>query len=162
MTLDFAAHPVAELRAGTPTDAGRTGHILYRFQVETDWMPELYSEAEVISFCGTMIDRGWVYLAEQDGAIAGFMALDGEELSCLYVAAEFQGMGIGKQLVDFAKSSSPRLELRTFQANVGAQRFYHREGFVEVGRGDGSTNEEGLPDILYCWTSQAQAGARKK
>ena len=46
-----------ELRPARPTDAGTIGDILHRFAAETPWMPELYSGAEAISFCGVMIDR---------------------------------------------------------------------------------------------------------
>jgi hypothetical protein len=38
--------------------------------------------------------------------------------------------------------------LWTFQANLGARRFYERHGCRQVRRTDGD-NEENLPDILY-------------
>ena len=75
------------LRPAVPLDAGAVGDILYRFQQDTEWMPKLYTWAEVISFCGLMIDRGWVTVAERDGSIAGFLAQDGQEVCSLYPRA---------------------------------------------------------------------------
>ena len=43
----------------------------------------------------------------------------------------------------------PLIKLHCFQANTGARRLYERHGFRAEAFGDGSANEEGLPDILY-------------
>lgn len=145
------------LRPARSTDAGKTGEILHRFACETSWMPSLHTGAETIAFCGVMIDRGWVTVAEADGAVLGFLARDEGEICSLYVASEACGRGIGKRLLEAAKGQvgagchSGRLSLWTFQANEGARRFYQREGFAEVQRSDGSRNEERLPDIEYVW-----------
>ena len=146
------------IRRAQPTDAGAVAAILSQFIDTTDWMPRLYSRAEELSFAGTMVDRGWVIVAEpadQGSGIAGFMALDAGFIHALYVAQECRGQGVGQRLLDAAKAHEARLELNTFQANAGAQRFYARAGFREVGRGDGrgqgSVNDEGLPDIRLIW-----------
>jgi GNAT superfamily N-acetyltransferase len=148
------------LRNARSTDAGKIGEILHRFEAETPWMPKQHSGAEAVAFCGVMIDRGWVTVAcdgATDGAtdvpqVLGFLARDAAQICALYVTPEACGQGIGKLLLDVAKSSQLRLSLWTFQANAGAQRFYLREGFKEQQRSDGSRNDEGLPDIEYLWT----------
>ena len=145
------------LRPARSTDAGKIGEILHRFEMETPWMPKQHSGAEAIAFCGVMIDRGWVTVAESEGAVLGFLARDDGEICSLYIAAGACGRGIGKHLLDAAKRQvlegcdHARLSLWTFQANKGARRFYQREGFAEVQRSDGARNEEGLPDIEYVW-----------
>jgi GNAT superfamily N-acetyltransferase len=146
------------IRAAHPTDAGAVAAILSQFIDTTDWMPRLYSRAEELSFAGLMVDRGWVRVAEPDGpggGIAGFIALHAGFVHALYVAQDRRGQGVGQTLLDDAKSCSKILELNTFQANAAAQRFYARAGFREVGRGDGrgqgSVNDEGLPDIRLIW-----------
>lgn len=148
------------LRAARPLDAGRTGDILHGFETSTPWMPRQHSAAEAVAFCAMMIDRGWVTVAVVEGGatgpgIAGFLARDGEEIHALYLAPDQTGQGIGRLLLDDAKARAGRLWLWTFQANLGAQRFYLREGFAEVRRTDGAGNDEGLPDIQYHWPAEA-------
>ena len=142
------------LRPAKTTDAGATGAILHGFAAENDWMPELHSSAETIAFCGRMIDRDWVTVAEACGEVVGFLALNGGEIHCLYLASTARGQGIGQRLLDHAKSGHKHLSLFAFQANEGACRFYERNGFAEIARSDGAANDEHLPDIKYIWRSQ--------
>ena len=139
------------IRPARTSDVQATGEIVYQFQQETSWMPKLYTREEVIGFCSIMIDRGWVTVAQNQGQVVGFLARDQEEVCSLYLLSERRGNGYGRALLASAKASSPRLLLRTFVANEAARRFYHRQGFIEIGRGDGSTNEESLPDIYLQW-----------
>ncbi|MEP2715326.1 GNAT family N-acetyltransferase [Pseudophaeobacter sp.] len=144
------------LRRASSLDAGSTGWILQRFAIDTEWMPVLQSEAEAISFCGVMIDRGWVTVAERDGEVIGFLARDGAVICSLYLAPGACGQGVGQALLQQAKTEQPQLWLQAFVANVGAQRFYRREGFVETARSDGQSNEERLPDIRFEWSQAIQ------
>jgi GNAT superfamily N-acetyltransferase len=141
------------LRPATPLDASKLGEILYRFEHETPWMPKEHSLAETIAFCDRMIAQGWITVAQDpaSGQILGFCAKDGPEICALYLLPEHTGLGVGKQLLDQAKETSPELQLWTFEANHAAQRFYRREGFVETQRTNGHRNSEGLPDIEYRW-----------
>ncbi len=139
------------LRAARSTDAGAVGAILSAFIDDTPWMPRIHTRAEDLSFAGSMIERGWVTVAQIDGAVVGFAALNGAELNALYIAKGHRNRRIGAQLLDDAKAETPRIELWTFQANEGAQRFYTAHGFEEVERTNGADNDEKLPDIRYTW-----------
>jgi GNAT superfamily N-acetyltransferase len=132
-------------------DAGAVGAILSEFVDTSDWMPRIHTRAEDIAHAAHMIDLGWVHVAEDKGTVVGFCARNCDDLDALYVAAGKRGQGIGAALLRHAQSAVDRLELWTFQANEGAQRFYLRHGFVEVQRTDGSGNDERLPDIQYEW-----------
>lgn len=138
------------LRDARTTDAGRLGAILAGFQADTAWMPDLWTGAECIAFCGRLIDEGIIRVAD-DGGIVGFIARRGEEVLALYVAPDARGCGIGSCLLAEAQRAEAALSLRTFEANHGARAFYERHGFAEAGRGDGAGNDEGLPDILFIW-----------
>ena len=144
------------LRPARPTDAGATGAILHQFAVDTPWMPTLHSGAETVAFCGDMIDRGWVMVAEDETGVLGFLSRDREEVHALYLDPSRTRQGIGATLIRDAMAVSDRLALWTFQANDGAQRFYLREGFLEQRRTDGADNDEGLPDIRYVWTKETR------
>ncbi|WP_245307003.1 GNAT family N-acetyltransferase [Mesorhizobium sp. SEMIA 3007] len=67
----------------------------------------------------------------------------------LYLDPAWTGQGIGSRLLTDATAALPVTKLHCFQANTGARRFYERHGFRAESFGDGMTNEEGLPDILY-------------
>jgi GNAT superfamily N-acetyltransferase len=67
----------------------------------------------------------------------------------LYLDPAWTGQGIGSRLLVQATAALRIVKLHCFQANTGARRFYERHGFRAESFGDGTTNEEGLPDILY-------------
>lgn len=145
------------LRAAQPTDAGTTGVIMWTFQDQTDWMPDLYSCAQTIAFCGAMIDRGWVTVATTDHRVIGFLAQENGYVHGLYLDPSHRGQGVGRLLIHHAKACADRLELRVAQHNVIAKRFYRRAGFTETARGDGSENDESLPDVHFVWRTEVSA-----
>jgi GNAT superfamily N-acetyltransferase len=102
-----------------------------------------------------VIPRLECWLAESaSGAVVGMLVLDREWVDQLYVDPELTGAGIGAQLISMAKRERPDvLRLWTFVSNPGARRFYLQHGFREIGRTDGSGNEEGAPAIQYAWRS---------
>lgn len=79
----------------------------------------------------------WVF--ELDGAVVGFISLIGDEVGAIFVDAGFHGRGIGRALMDHARSVREVLELDVFEANRVGRRFYDRYGFVTVG---GDVHEE--------------------
>lgn len=98
---------------------------------------------------GNQRSNWWV--ARSDSRIVGYMLLDGEHLDHLYVQPGWQRLGIGRQLLEHAKTLSPsRLVLRTFQKNTNARAFYQAHGFQAVSFTPGD-NEEHEPDVQYVW-----------
>ncbi|MEI9852191.1 MAG: GNAT family N-acetyltransferase [Sphingomonas sp.] len=69
----------------------------------------------------------------------------------LYVDPPYHSRGIGTLLLDAVKAEIDDIRLWTFQANLGARRFYARHGFVAEEFTDGSGNEERQPDVRYRW-----------
>lgn len=141
----------ALIRPAIAADHRPTGDILYGFLQDTPWMPKLHSLKETQAFCQNMIARGWMRVAEIAGRVVGFLARDQQFVHALYVAKSARGQHVGLKLLRDAQMQEMALELWTFQANKGAQRFYLREGFHEVERTDGQGNDEKLPDIRYRW-----------
>ncbi len=140
------------IRPATRNDAQACADILRGWMNENDWYDTPHPAEEDIDFITSLIVGGWTSVLVSDGKVAGFLVQEKSALKCLYLGAEYRGKGFGKALLDHAKNSHPPgLELWTFQQNIGAQRFYLREGFREVERTDGSGNEENLPDIRYVW-----------
>lgn len=87
----------------------------------------------------------------EDDGVAALLVMDGNWVDQLYVDPAYFGRRLGSQLLDLAKEHHPDgLDLWTFQANVGARRFYERHGFTAIATTDGD-NEEAAPDIHYHW-----------
>lgn len=62
--------------------------------------------------------------------IKGFFSLHGDTLAAMFVSPEFQGKGIGRQLIDKAKSLRNKLDLTVYKENPKSIDFYRKCGFV--------------------------------
>jgi GNAT superfamily N-acetyltransferase len=80
------------------------------------------------------IEKGWtLYVADDDGRIAAMLALHLPDryLDQLFVAPDYQGKGLGRQLLGFTRKILPdEIRLRCVRENDKAWRWYEREGFV--------------------------------
>ncbi len=138
-----------DIRPARVEDTDACADILNDWIDGRDWMPRVHTPQAVRDFYRDFVfPRRDLYVAGEPPV--GFMALDRDEdfVTALYVAEP--GRGLGKRFLDFAKAGRAVLRLWTFQANLAAQAFYKREGFVEERRTDGE-NEEALPDVLLRW-----------
>jgi GNAT superfamily N-acetyltransferase len=119
------------------------------------YMPTVHTDDEIRGWVSSyLVPRLEVWVAESRGRIAGFIALEGEDmLDQLFVVPAMQRTGVGDRLLILAKQLRPaRLRLYTFERNTPARHFYEARGFVAVDFNDGSRNEENEPDVLYQWT----------
>lgn len=66
--------------------------------------------------------------------LAGFIGLTGDYIAGIFVEAEEQSRGVGKQLLARAKQDRKRLTLQVYEKNERAVHFYQREGFRVVYR----------------------------
>ncbi len=117
------------------------------------YLPELHSDEETHQWMRDVVlatCRVWV--VTEEARLTGFLALAGDQVEHLYVLPGFQGRGVGGRLLAAAMAASQdHLSLYTFQPNTQARAFYERKGFRAVAFGDGSDNEEAVPDVLYEW-----------
>jgi len=112
----------------------------------------VHTEDEVRAwFASIVLVEHEVWVAEDGGGIVAMMVLRGESVDHLYVQPETQRRGVGARLLGFAKRQRHRLRLYTFQSNAPAREFYEKHGFTAIAFGNGTTNEEGAPDVLYEW-----------
>ncbi|MFT3853130.1 MAG: GNAT family N-acetyltransferase [Ilumatobacteraceae bacterium] len=121
-------------------------------------VPLVHDDAEIRRWIADeVIGRLDVTVAEVDGTIVGWMALDGRRgdrgwIEQLYLDPAWIGRGLGEQFVELAKQRYPMgLQLWTFEVNEPAQRFYERHGFRAVERTSGAGNEERAPDVRFEW-----------
>ncbi len=103
-----------------------------------------------------LLPQAELYVHEDAGTrqIDGFIGLTENHIEGIFVVKSARSKGIGKALLDYAKSRKPRLDLSVYQKNERALAFYRREQFVVQSEGiDGDTNEA---EIQMLWTRQAQ------
>ena len=100
-----------------------------------------------------MLADNAVWVAEADGALAGFIAFANGWVNQLYVDPAFQGQGVGRALLAIAQREESPLRLWAFAANTPAITFYERRGFRIIERTDGAGNEARQPDVLMEWSS---------
>lgn len=70
-----------------------------------------------------------IYVFECCGEIRGFMGLTENYIAGIFVDSKYRSQGIGKKLIDYAKSIKEELVLSVYSKNKGALSFYVREGF---------------------------------
>jgi GNAT superfamily N-acetyltransferase len=80
------------------------------------------------------IEKSWsLYVADDRGTLAAMLALHVSDyyLDQLFVAPEYQGRDLGRQLLAFTRVQLPdQIWLRCVRENEKAWRWYEREGFV--------------------------------
>lgn len=135
------------LRPAMDADAGTLAAI-HRRARESAAIPNLHSRTSVRRFLLRTIRQSQVMVACRDGAPVGYAALHNGWLDQLYVHPGHHRRGIGTALLAWARRESPGLRLYCFAHNARALAFYRSHGGVILSEGDGSDNEEELPDLL--------------
>ena len=116
--------------------------------VEPDRMPD--PEEQAPRFAELIAGGGRVYVFDQDGRLAGFALVQGDELRAIYVDPPAQGAGVGSALLDAAvealrANGHAEAFLWTFEANGLARAFYERHGW----EADGGRREGLAPEVRY-------------
>ena len=92
----------------------------------------------------------YVHEGEDTRQIDGFIGLTENHIEGIFVAKSARSKGIGRALLEYAKSRKPRLTLSVYQKNERALAFYRREQFIVQSEGiDEDTNEA---EIQMLWT----------
>ena len=140
------------IRRARPDDVPAIGAVFLAARDRMSYLPRI--PARDRPRIGSLITAGReeVWVDERDGRIAGFSALEGDELDHLYVDPPLQGRGLGSGLLGHAKERRPGgFAFWVFQRNVDARRFYERHGCRLVELTDGAGNMEREPDARYEW-----------
>ena len=120
------------------------------------WLEVVHTpDEDVAHFRQHVFAKANVWAAKSGNVVLGFAVRRGDWLDHLYLAPGAWGQGLGVKLLNAARAGQSRVQLWTFQRNIGARRFYEREGFIPAELTDGARNEEREPDIRYTW-EQAQ------
>jgi GNAT superfamily N-acetyltransferase len=146
----------ATLRPAVSADAARVADLLIDTRSAfMPYAPSAHSEREVREWVAShLIPSGGVTVAEAQGSVVAAMAAERADecswITQMAVDPVCVSQGIGSLLLAHAVRTMPLpIRLWTFQANLGARRFYERHGFSAIEFTDGEANEERCPDVLY-------------
>jgi putative acetyltransferase len=113
------------------------------FAARVDWWRQRWRDE--------LVPNATIIVAEQDGALAGFVTIDPSGyLDQLVVDSLHWGSPLATSLVDAAKQHAPSgITLLVNKDNGRAIRFYQRCGFMEAGEDVNPTS--GRPVLKLAW-----------
>lgn len=122
------------LRPASPADAAALVAVWRRAVLATHGFltPEDVDRYEGVVRAG--LPTLTVTLAERQGRVLGFVAVDGARVEMLFVDPDVHGSGVGSALLRHATAGRAVVDLDVNEQNPGARAFYARRGFVELGR----------------------------
>ncbi|KNG93464.1 GNAT family N-acetyltransferase [Pseudaestuariivita atlantica] len=138
-----------EPRRATREDMPACAAVVNAWIDATDWMPRVYDAETIERFFHDGFDaREFWVLGDPIYAYASFNP-ETKQLVALYSSEP--GRGVGKALMDAVKAGRDYLWLTTHEPNLRAQKFYAREGFVEVSRHDPEPPEV-VREVRFEWS----------
>lgn len=94
-----------------------------------NFIESYFWESQVEQMRKVYLPASEIFVYDQNNLITGFYALFDNKLAALFVKPEFQGKGIGKELLKHAKNQRDFLILTVYKANESSCRFYLNNGF---------------------------------
>jgi GNAT superfamily N-acetyltransferase len=142
------------IRRARREESAAIAELYERSYATLTFLPRVHTLDEHKTFMARHVVENDVWVWDEDDTILGFMVLRGDDdLFLLYLEPSETGRGIGTALLEHAKCERPGgFTLWTFQQNEGARHFYERHSLRAIAFGDGSGNEEGVPDVQYEWS----------
>ncbi|AXX92715.1 N-acetyltransferase [Malaciobacter molluscorum LMG 25693] len=110
-----------------------------------DFISSSFWESQVQNMKDIYIPNSLTYVIEYDSQIVGFYSLYKDTLAALFIKSQYQSKGLGKKLLDDAKSKNNTLFLTVYKKNNKACNFYLSNGFNIIKEHiDSNTNQEEL------------------
>ena len=95
-----------------------------------DFISKEYWQNNYNTFKEVYIPMSETFVYKDVQGIKGFISvINNEFIGALFVDIDFQGNGIGKQLIDYAVSKYVKLQLAVYKENKKSVEFYINRGF---------------------------------
>ncbi|GGK51198.1 N-acetyltransferase [Aliivibrio fischeri] len=121
------------IRQYTPQDINAVLDIWLNSSIKAhDFVSAEFWVSQVDNMRDIYIPASITYVAEVDSKVVGFYSLYENMLAAIFVSPEYQGKGIGKQLISHAKEQCPVLALNVYSENVASYQFYLSQGFTVI------------------------------
>lgn len=95
-----------------------------------------------------------IYVCETEGTIQGFIGMTGEYIAGIFVDSASRCLGIGTQLLEYAKELHSALTLSVYEKNTRAAAFYLRKGFSILERSE--DKDTGEKEYTMGWKRTAR------
>src|SRR6266542_1916403 len=117
------------IRQAGPQDVEGIAVVFRRSFGTLDFLPTLHTPEDDRRFLGgRVLAEQEVWVAERDGRILGFIALDGDLGTFFYVDPDEHDRGVGSALFAEAQRARPDgFRFWVFQQNDRARRFYEKD-----------------------------------
>lgn len=91
-----------------------------------------YWQSQVKNMRDIYIPSAKTFVILKDYKIVGFYSLYENTLAAIFVKNEFQGLGLGKKLLEHAKEQTDELFLTVYKKNTSSYNFYLSQGFKVI------------------------------
>ena len=123
---------MTEIRRAKREDVPRCAKVLNDWIDSTEWMPRLHSVDEIEAMIDGAFDKREIWVAGDP--VDAYLSFDPETQKVGGLYCQRTGQGVGKALLDQVRAGRDYVWLTADEPNDQAQKFYAREGFVEVSR----------------------------
>ena len=94
-----------------------------------DFIDNAFWQSKAKDMRQVYLPSGETYVYEEKNIIKGFVSLCDDILAALFVSPDFQGTGIGTELMNKAKDIRDDLTLTVYKENIRSIEFYRKNGF---------------------------------
>lgn len=136
------------VRQATRADLPDLAEVVVAWEQSTPWMPSNYTAQEITGFFEDAFDKRIILVAGTPAQ--AYLAFDPETQRIGGLYSGVTGSGVGKALMDKIKEGRDHVWLNTHEPNLAAQKFYKREGFVEISN-EGAEPSNTVPEIRMEW-----------
>ncbi|MDD3147284.1 MAG: GNAT family N-acetyltransferase [Candidatus Riflebacteria bacterium] len=127
------AEPSGTIRAATSEDVNRMVEIWLQASLKAhNFVSSDFWEQNAIQMRDKYLPAAENYVYCEGTVISGFMSLQKDSLAALFVAPNRQNCGIGRKLLDYAKTLRHNLSLAVYEKNSHSVKFYSHNGFSVI------------------------------
>ena len=101
-------------------------------KIAHSFLDEAFLETERQNIPKVYLPAAETWVFERDKLVLGFISLLDNQVGAIFVDPQFQRQGIGRALIDWAKTLRTQLFVEVFKENKVGRAFYERYGFIPV------------------------------
>lgn len=119
------------IRAYTQSDRDAVVKVWYEASfIAHSFLPAEFWDSERDDLKNKYLPTAETWVFEEEGEVVGFISLLGNAIGGLFVMPSSQGKGIGRQLIEYARTMKTNLSLQVFKENIKSRHFYEKCGFI--------------------------------